>query len=84
MNGYAVNQFGHTLNLVVNCQQKRKFPHDIADRLDELVSATNSEETAKSNTSQNTANFDLNALPDLEPICKKKNLHSALFLSSSG
>ena len=25
-NGYVVDQFGHTLSLVVNCQQVRKFP----------------------------------------------------------
>ena len=50
----------------------KKIPHDIAARIDKLVSATNSEEVAKSNTSQNTANFDLNALPDLETICKKQ------------
>ena len=53
-------------------QLSKKIPRDIAARIDKLVSATNSEEMEKSNTSQNTANFDLNALPDLETICKKK------------
>ena len=36
-----------------------KISHNIAARFDELVSATNSEEMAESNTSQNTANCDL-------------------------
>ena len=62
----AYSQFSSQLST------SKKIPHDIAARLDELVSATNSEEMAESNTSQNTASFDLNALPDLETICKKK------------
>ena len=57
----------------------KKIPHDFAARIDELVSATNSEEMAESNTSQNTANFDLSAIPDLETICKKKNTYTPLY-----
>ena len=75
---WAYSQFSSQLST------SKKIPHDIAARIDELVSATKSKENAKSNTSQNTANLDLNALPDLEKICKKKYLHSALFLSSFG
>ena len=75
---WAYSQFSSQLST------SKKISQDIAACIDKLVSATNSEELAECNTSQNTANFDLNALPDLETICKKKYLHSALFLSSSG
>ena len=63
---WAYSQFSSQLST------SKKIPRDIAARIDKLVSATNSEEMEESNTSQNTANFDLNALPDLETICKKK------------
>ena len=63
---WAYSQFTSQLST------SKTIPHDIAARIDELVSATNSEEMAEINTSQNTANFNLNALPDLETICKEK------------
>ena len=63
---WAYSQFNSQLSTI------KKIPRDIAARIDKLVSATNREEMEESNTSQNTANFDLNALPDLETICKKK------------
>ena len=70
---WAYSQFSSQLS---TC---KKIPHDIAARIDEVVSATNSEEMAESSTSQNTANFDLNALPDLETICKK-NISTLRFI----
>ena len=51
-----------------------RIPDDIAARIDELVSATNGEEIDQSNISQNTANLNLNVLPDFETYCKKKLL----------
>ena len=59
---WAYSQFSSQLSTI------KKIPRDIAARIDKLVSATNSEEMEESNTSQNTANSDLNALPDLKTI----------------